>query len=135
MSGIIGLSEVDEKIIIIREQKVIIDGDVAMLYGVETKRVNEAVANNSNKFPTIETSVGRGRHTKYKPQAFTEKGLYMLATILKSDRATQATIAIVEVFAKMRELSRTINQLSDEVNLAIMKVKHTVKRDERHREA
>jgi pantoate kinase len=57
---------------------------------------------------------GRGQHSKYPPKAFTEKGLYMLATILKSPKATETTIAIVEAFAKMRELSRAISQLSEE---------------------
>ena len=55
-----------------------------------------------SKILTLKTA-GRGQHTKYKPQAFTEKGLYMLATILKSPRATETTIAIVETFTKMRE--------------------------------
>ncbi len=97
-----------------------------------------------------------------EPRAFTEKGLYMLATILKSERATQTTIAIVETFAKLKELSRTVSALSEaneqgqknlmqkgseliadllddeqkvtdsettiELNLAVLKVKHTVKR-------
>ena len=54
---------------------------------------------------------GRGQHVKYVPKAFTEKGLYMLATILKSPVATQTTIAIVEAFAKLRELSQVLNQL------------------------
>ena len=79
----------------------IVDSDVAKLYGVETKRINEAVKNNPEKFPDgyiIELSKqewdslksknstlkggGRGKHTKYTPNAFTEKGLYMLATTL-----------------------------------------------------
>ena len=84
------------------------DFEVAELYGVETKRINEAVKNNTDKFPEnyilelseeevkslkskISTlkSKGRGQHSKYIPKAFTEIGLYMLATILKSQRATQ----------------------------------------------
>ena len=56
---------------------------------------------------------GRGEHTKYIPKAFTEKGLYMLATILKSPKATQTTLAIVETFAKIRELSHTVAELSN----------------------
>ena len=105
-----------------RGQRVILDSDVARLYGVNTMRVNEAVKNNPDKFPdgyiitlnngewetsslrskisTLKTS-GRGEHTKYPPKAFTEKGLYMLATILKSPKATQTTIAIIETFAKI----------------------------------
>jgi phage regulator Rha-like protein len=132
MSDIIGYREVEEKVLAVRGQNILLDRDVAELYGVETKRVNEAVSNNPDKFPeeyvialdsqewsalrskvsTLD-SLGRGQHTKYAPRAFTEKGLYMLATILKSPRATQTTIAIVEAFAKMRELSKAISQLSE----------------------
>jgi hypothetical protein len=93
---------VEEKIITLRNQQVILDCDVAELYGVATKEINQAVRNNPEKFPegyifkldnqeiislrskilTLKNS-GRGQHTKYPPKAFTEKGLYMLATILK----------------------------------------------------
>ena len=100
--------------------------------------------------------------TRALPKAFTEKGLYMLATILKSAQATQTTLAIIETFTKIRELSRTVNELSDlkekqqkdlmqksekliaeildddlettetetsiELNLAVLKFKHTIKR-------
>jgi hypothetical protein len=106
--------------------------------------------------------------TRVMPKAFTEKGLYMLATILKSSRATQTTLAIVEVFAQIRELSRTVAELSEtadptgvkqkslmekgggilsdllgsdmrttdtetsfELDFAMLKLKHTVKRKER----
>ncbi len=178
------LPEVEKKIITLRNQQVILDSDVAELYGVQTKRVNEAVSNNLEKFPkgyileltdeewyslrsknSTLKNVGRGQHTKYLPKAFTERGLYMLATILKSSKATETTIAIVEAYAKLKELSRVIvevpqhedNQqvqkvllrrggqlveeiLSDmlpkqssetslELNLAMFKIKHTVKRE------
>lgn len=123
------LDEVEEKIIQIKEENVIIDSDVALLYGVETKHVNQAVRNNPEKFPkgyVIEisskewkimksnflTSLSAGGKVK-PPKAFTEKGLYMLATILKSPTAAQTTIAIVETFAKMKELSRTVYQLPE----------------------
>ena len=125
-------NSVEEKIISIRGISVIIDSDVAELYGVETREINQAVKNNPDKFPDgyildlskdeyeslrskkliLETQ-GRGKFVKYLPKAFTEKGLYMLATILKSKTATQTTIAIVEAFAKLRELSRTFSQLSE----------------------
>ena len=127
---------VEEKIISIRGIPVILDSDVAELYGVETKRINEAVRNNPDKFPdgfiidvsekekkslrskfsTLEKQ-GRGQHAKYLPKAFTEQGLYMLATILKSPQATQATLCIIQTFTKLRELSRTllsITQTTDE---------------------
>ena len=132
MSDIIGIREVEEKVLAIRGLDVILDRDVAELYGVETKDVNRAVKNNPDKFPegyiipldsaeweilrlkflTLRSS-GWGQHTKYLPQAFTEKGLYMLATILKSPRATHTTIAIVETFTKT--------------------LKHTIKRDKREK--
>lgn len=178
------LSEVEKKIITLRNQQVILDSDVADLYGVETKRVNEAVSNNPEKFPTgyfWELSIvewnslrskistlknsGRGQHSKYPPKAFTEKGLYMLATILKSPKAAETTIAIVEAYAKLKELSRVIvevpqyedksteqqvllhrggqlvedlmsdilpkqsSETSFELNLAMFKFKHSVKRE------
>jgi ORF6N domain-containing protein len=100
--------EIEDKIIEVRNEKVLLDSDVAEIYGVETKRVNEAVKNNPDKFPegyiidleneswaslrskkTTLEKAGRGKHTKHKPNAFPEKGLYMLATIRKSMRATE----------------------------------------------
>jgi hypothetical protein len=107
MNEVVKFNQVEEKIIAVRNQQVILDSDVATLYGVETKRINEAVSNNPDKFPegyiigltneemrplrskfsTLEGQ-GRGKYTKYNANAFTEKGLYMLATILKSPKAT-----------------------------------------------
>jgi len=171
--------DVDSKIVEIRKLKVLLDSDVAALYGVETKRVNEAVKNNPDKFPkgyivTINKVEKKQlvenfdqfnslKHSSSPIKVFTEKGLYMLATILKSPRATQTTLAIIETFAKFRELTRTVSELgkktkreekkplmqksgeiiSDilgdslnisetettfEINLAVMNLKHTVKR-------
>jgi hypothetical protein len=128
MEEIVKLKQVAEKIIVIRGQSVMLDSDVASLYGVETMHINEAVKNNPDKFPegyVFELSKEEKKelienldNPKVKfspslPKAFTEKGLYMLATIPKSPRATQTTIAIVETFAKIRELARTISQLSE----------------------
>ena len=124
--GEISLNDVQDKIITIQDKNVLLDSDVAWLYGVETKRVNEAVNNNPNKFPEgyiirIESDEWKNLKSKFstsswggknkQPNAFTEKGLYMLATILKSERATDTTIAIVEAFAKMRELSNMVAKL------------------------
>ena len=125
-------SNIEKSIVLVKGQKVLIDNDVARIYGVETKRVNEAIKENPDKFPTgyilkltnEEThslrsekttlkKLGRGQHSKYNPTAFTEKGLYMLATILRSPQATAATIAIIETFTKLRELSHTIAKLAD----------------------
>lgn len=174
---------VQGKIIEVRNQKVIIDSDVADLYGVETKRVNEAVKNNSDKFPDgylIELDneekmqlvenfdrFNKLKHSTTNPKAFTEKGLYMLATILKSPMATETTLAIIDTYAKVRELGHVMNQIQSlpenspkqknlmeytgeliadliipddemevtgtettfEVNLALFKIKRTVKKN------
>ncbi len=125
---IMGVSEfhVEEKIIKIREKHVIIDSDVAQLYGVETKRINESVSRNPEKFPSgylIELTPEEWEPLKSQfatsmkggkiklPTAFTEKGLYMLATILKSPMATETTLAIVDTFTKVREIARTIKSI------------------------
>lgn len=172
--------QIEDKIIALRGEQVILDSDVAELYGVETKRINEAVKNNPDKFPEgyvislskeDKTEVVENfdhldslRFSPVLPKAFTEKGLYMLATILKSPAATETTIAIIETFAKVRELSRTIGRMAQttdqagqksmmqksgdliseilgedfhtvgtettiEFNLAVLKVKHTVKKE------
>ena len=120
------IPNVEEKIITLRNQQVILDCDVAELYGVETKRINEAVSNNPEKFPkgyifeldnqefsTLRSKISTAKFqkTRQHPKAFTEKGLYMLATILKSPKAVQTTIAIVEAYAKLKELSRVIVEL------------------------
>lgn len=122
------LLSIENKIITIQDKQVILDSDIADLYGVETKRINEAVKNNPDKFPEgyiiyltqddleylrSNFSTAKFSKTRVVPKAFSEKGLYMLATILKSPQATQATISIIETFAKVRELSRTISKLSD----------------------
>ena len=127
MMGIVKIENLKELIIEIRSQSVLLDSDVAELYGVETKRINEAVKNNPDKFPDgyiieldkkewdslkskFSTSI-KGGKVKL-PSTFTEKGLYMLATILKSPQAIEATFAIIETFSKIRELSRNIKELS-----------------------
>ena len=127
------LSQIESKLIVVRNQKVLLDRDVASLYGIETKRVNEAYRNNPEKFPegyvlfldeeeskslrskisTLNNSA-RGKHTKYQAKAFTEKGLYMLATILKSERATETTIAIIETYAKLKEFTRLVKSSVNE---------------------
>ena len=173
-------SAVEQKIIAIRESQVILDFEVAQLYGVETKHVNQAVKNNPDKFPDgyvlILNELEWSNYLRSKiltanslsksrvlPKAFTEKGLYMLATILRSPEATATTIAIIETFTKIRNLNNIVSSLGAtkntseqksmlqqasalmtelmgdslqtkdtettfELNLALLKLKHTVKR-------
>lgn len=121
------LPQVEEKIITLRNQQVILSNHVAELYGVETREINQAVKNNPRKFPEgyiieldkqekmevikIFDNLGNLLYSPAPPKAFTEKGLYMLATILKGERAEQTTIAIVEAYAKLKELSRVIAEI------------------------
>ena len=175
------IMDVEDKMITLRNQQVILDSDVAELYGVQTKEINQAVKNNPGKFPKgyiwelseNEKSevvknfdhLQRLRFSPQLPKAFTERGLYMLATILKGPKAEETTIAIVEAYAKLRELAQVIVEVSQheddkavqqslmqrggqlaaelltdnlpiqssetsvELNLALFKLKHTVKRE------
>ena len=106
--GVMDFSGIEKAIISVKGQNVIIDSYVAKIYGVETREVNQAIKNNPDKFPTgyvVEADKDEliKNFDKFKriknypgtPKAFTEKGLYMLATILKSPQATAATIAII----------------------------------------
>ena len=139
--GEITLENVRDKIITVQNQKVLLDSDVAWLYDVETKRINEAVKNNPDKFPegfifqtnnkellSLRSKILTANlaKTRVLPKAFTEQGLYMLATILKSPKATQATLGIIQAFTKLRELSRTlfnITQTTDELNHKVLLTK------------
>ena len=126
------IKEVNDSIVIIRESSVLIDRDVAAIYGVATRDINKAVKNNPRKFPTgyyFELDAEEKRklvenfhrfdslkHSTVMPKAFSEKGLYMLATILKSDIATEASLAIIETFAKVRSLKRELKELHKETD-------------------
>ena len=127
MSSVAKFENLKDLIVELRGQSVLLDADVAEIYGVETKRINEAVKNNPDKFPAgyiieLDKTEWDGLKSKFStsikggkvklPSAFPEKGLYMLATILKSPQAVQATLAIIETFAKIRQLSRSIQELS-----------------------
>lgn len=148
MSEELTIDNIQDLIIVIRETPVIIDSDVARLYGVETKRVNEAVKNNPDKFPqgfileldkneldnlrTKNSSANAVENnsknlqsknltanlskTRVNPKVFTEQGLYMLATILKSKQATKTTLQIITTFAKIRSLKQDFNQILNEEN-------------------
>ena len=129
ISVLVTANEVKSRIITLRNQPVLIDADVAELYGVETKRINEAVRNNPYKFPNgylfvlnnyekrevVEKfdHLKKLKFSKVVPTAFTERGLYMLATILKSEQAVTTTLAIIDTFVQVRELSRTMEELQN----------------------
>ena len=154
MENIVNFKDVETVLLELRGQRVILDSDVAYIIELTKDEKNEVIENFDN--PKLKFS-------PVLPKAFTEKGLYMLATILKSPMATQTTIAIVETFAKIKELSRTVSKISEsdneqeqkglirhggdilsdllyqevpvsdtetsiELNFAVLKLKHTVKR-------
>lgn len=111
---------IEEKIFLVRGQKVMLDIDLAVLYGVPTKRLNEQVKRNKKRFPndfmfllTWNEIIGlrsqfatlkEKEHAKYRPYAFTEQGVAMLSSVLNSDRAVQVNIEIMRTFIKLRNI-------------------------------
>ena len=116
---IIQPEQVEQAILLIRGQRVMLDRDLAALYGVTTGNLNKAVQRNLERFPadfmfqlTAEEgealrfhfgSLKRGQHFKYLPRVFTQEGVAMLSSVLRSPRAVQVNIAIMRVFVRLRE--------------------------------
>jgi hypothetical protein len=136
----LSMKEVEDRIAVIRNQEVIADADVAFLYGVETREVNQAVKNNPDKFPShymFELTPSELRDLKSKiliskvsknsrrsaTKAFTERGLYMLATVLKGELARNVTFTIIETFFKVRSLKRELLALHNETDKEVQKTK------------
>jgi len=109
-------------------QSILLDSDLAGLYGVATKGFNQAVKRNRARFPydfmfqlngeetcllrSHFVTLKRGEHLKYRPYAFTEQGVAMLSTVLKSERAVKVNIAIMRAFVKLRETLETNRKLA-----------------------
>ena len=120
MQDIIPTENITSLIYLIRGQKVLLDRDLAVLYGVETRVLKQAVRRNQTRFPadfmfelTIEedrslrsqnVTLKRGGHSKYPPMAFTEQGVAMLSSVLKSESAIQVNIQIMRAFTRLRQL-------------------------------
>jgi phage regulator Rha-like protein len=118
---------IESKILFIRVKKVMLDRDLAMLYGVTTGNLNKAVKRNINRFPedfmfqltreeynSLRFQIGilkRGQHSKYFPYAFTENGVAMLSSVLNSERAITVNIQIMRTFTKIREMLATHKEL------------------------
>jgi len=120
------LALIESKIYVIRNTQIMLDRDIAVLYGVETKRVNEAAKNNIDKFPDdfmfqltkqefgdLRSKISTAKLSMVRaiPKAFTEQGVYMLATVLKSPQATKASIAIMRTFTKIKNFSLSYGEL------------------------
>jgi hypothetical protein len=121
---------VERRIYLIRAQKVMLDFDLAEIYGVATKRLNEQVTRNSERFPEdfmfrlsrketdllnqsqFATGSQKHRDTRYPPRAFTEQGVSMLSGILRSPRAIQANIAIMRAFVRQRRMLANHEELA-----------------------
>lgn len=127
------VEEIEPRILLIRGQKVMLDSDLAELYGVSTKRLNEQVKRNGGRFPadfmfqlteqeaeSLRSQIatlkpGRGLHRKYLPYAFTEHGAIMVASVLNTPRAIQVSVYVVRAFVKLRELLATNKELADKL--------------------
>lgn len=126
-----GIESLATHIRLLRGQRVLLDSDLAALYGVETRRLNEQIRRNAARFPedfvfqlTAEeqhclrsqnatlNSSGRGQHRKYLPYAFTEHGSVMAAMVLNSPRAVEVSVFVVRAFIRLRELAATHQELA-----------------------
>ncbi len=134
MKSIVPIEVIEKKILLIGGQKVMLDSDLAALYGVTTKRLNEQVRRNLKRFPadfmyqlSVEEfeslrshfatiKIGRGKHRKYLPYVFTEQGIAMLSSVLNSDRAIDVNIQIMRVFVKLREMISSHKDLAGKLN-------------------
>jgi len=139
--ALIPLDVIEGKIFVLRGHRVMLDRDLAELYGVPLKRLNEQVKRNQNRFPddfmfqlTLEegkavlalrsqfATLKRGEHLKYAPRVFTEHGAVMLANVLKSGLAVRASIQVVRAFVHLRQFLATNEQLARKIEALEEKV-------------
>ena len=129
----ISAERIEGKILLIRGQKVMFDRDLAELYGVETRVLNQAVRRNIKRFPDdfmfqltkeennylrsqfVTLKKRRGQHRKYLPYAFTEHGILMLSSVLNSEKAIQINIRIMRAFTKLRDVLATHKDLQKKI--------------------
>ena len=123
-----------QSILILRGHRVILDSELAALYGVATKVLLQAVKRNSERFPedfmlrltaqewellrsqSVTLKAGSGRHRKYLPYAFTEQGVAMLSSVLRSARAIAVNVQIMRAFVRMRELLASNRELAEKLD-------------------
>ncbi len=126
--SVIPIGRIENMILFIRNQKVILDSNLAQLYGVTTGNLNKAVKRNLDRFPkdfmfqltqeeykSLRFQIGileKGRHTKYLPYAFTEQGVAMLSGVLNSPKAVQVNIEIMRAFVRLRQMLLTHTELA-----------------------
>jgi hypothetical protein len=139
-TAIVLMEAIENQIYFIRGQKVMLDRELATLYGVPTKAFNQAVKRNIRRFPgdfmfqltreeaislrsqfvTLENNAGlsnRGKYSKYLPYAFTEQGIAMLSSVLYSERAIDVNIEIMRAFVRIRHFLSTHKELAQKIDL------------------
>ncbi|MBE0427399.1 MAG: ORF6N domain-containing protein [Nitrospirae bacterium] len=128
MKALIRVELIERKILLIRGEKVMLDSDLAELYGVEVKHLKRQVRRNIDRFPADfmiqlvkeeyeslrrhSGTLKRGEHSKYLPYAFTEQGVAMLSSILDSERAVKVNIEIMRAFVRLRQMLASNAELS-----------------------
>ena len=128
--SLIPSEKIEKTILVIRRQKVMLDADLAELYGVPTRALVQAVKRNIERFPAdfmfqlnkeeadslrsqiVTLKKGRGQHSKYLPYAFTEQGVAMLSSVLHSPRAIQVNIEIMRAFIRLRQMMASHTELA-----------------------
>lgn len=132
-SEIVPIETIERRILLLRGQKVLLDADLASLYGVTTRALNQAVKRNISRFPDdfmfrltreetkelnrSQTVIGSQKHRdpRYPPFAFTEQGVAMLSSVLRSERAVQVNIIIMRTFVRLREILATHKDLAHKI--------------------
>ncbi len=137
--ALVPIETIEQKILLIRGQKVLLDRDLAELYGVSTRDLNKAVSRNLTRFPDdfmIQLSKNEFENLKFHfgtsswggtrklPKAFTEQGIAMLSSILNSERAIQVNIAIIRVFVKLREILSSHKELAQKLSQLERKIEN-----------
>ncbi len=128
MTTTVPIESIVSKIVFIRDEKVLLDHDLAELYGVKTKVLKQAVRRNIKRFPddfmfeltkeenqslrSQNVTLKRGQHSKYLSFAFTEQGVAMLSSVLNSERAIEVNISIVRAFVQLRKMIASNNKLA-----------------------
>lgn len=131
--SVIATESVERLILLVRGQKVLLDRDLAQMYGVPTKALNQAVSRNLRRFPedfmfrltwdesshvlrSQNVTLKQGGHIKYRPRAFTEQGVAMLSSVLRSARAIEVNIAIMRAFVRLREILSSHKELAGKLD-------------------
>jgi hypothetical protein len=133
MTDVMSMAMIERRILLLRGHRVMLDEDLAVLYGVTTKVFNQAIKRQLRRFPpdfmfqlnaeeyaevqalrsqSVTLKKGRGQHRKYLPHAFTEQGIAMLSSVLGSEQAVEVNIQIMRTFVKLREMIATNAELA-----------------------